>query len=277
MRVLLRHLWVLTTEELYDLLGRKRAVLSLALYIGVLGFSMHWFSRLQQRFEPVTDLVKAGPKLDVLRQQLSGYGLEGTLDFVVELSRYPASLWMFQIFSLLALPAIVGLVSCDMVAMDIDRGTLRFVLQRSSRLAYYLAKCLAHTALFVGLQFISVAGLIVMCAVTNAQFNVGDYLRLGALYFGVAVPFIFFLVASTEWVSSWSRRPMSAIVRLNVLWMVFFVVLGWEPLLSPLTSYSLIGLVLPFDRYLLESAASLLAWGAGFALIGLGGFLRRSV
>ena len=277
MGVFWRHLWVLTTEELYDLVWRRRSCISLILYLLVLCAAMYWFSRAQTRFEPVTNILAAAPQLEELRFHLSKFGLQDTLDFIVELSRYPASLWMFQIFSLLWLPTLVGLVSCDMVSIDIDRGTLRFVLQRSSRLAYYLSKGLAHLLLFITLQAISMIGLIVLCILTSKGFELQDYLTLGFRYFLISIPFIVFVVASTEWVSSWSRKPMSAILRLNILWVVFFVLLGWYPDLSPLTQRSLIGLVLPFEQYGLLSAGSLLAWGAGFALLGLVGFVRRDV
>ena len=70
---------------------------------------------------------------------------------------------------------------------------------------------------------------------------------------------------------------MSAIVRLNVLWVVFFILLGWWPHLSPLASTSMVGLFLPFDRYMWSSIGALTAWGSGFAALGLAGFLRRDV
>lgn len=277
MRVFCRHLWVLTTEELRDLVWRRRSSISLVLYLVVLCAAMYWFSRAQSRFEPVTNILAAAPQLEELRFQLAKYGLQDTLDFIVELSRYPASLWMFQLFSMLWLPTVVGLVSCDMVSIDIDRGTLRFVLQRSSRLAYYLSKGLAHLLLFVGLQAISMIGLIVICAMTATNFELGDYLTLGARYLLVSIPFIVFVVASTQWVSSWTRKPMSAIVRLNILWVIFFVLLGWNADLSPLSQRSLVGLMLPFQTYGATSAISLIAWGMIFAVLGLIGFVRRDV
>ncbi|MFM1847320.1 MAG: hypothetical protein RL417_794, partial [Pseudomonadota bacterium] len=125
MQVFWRHLWVLTTEELFDLVGRKRSALTLILYLIVLIAAMYWFSRAQQRFEPVTNVLAAAPQIEELRFQLSKFGLQDTVDFLIELSRYPAALWMFQLFSLLWLPTVVGLVSCDMISIDIDRGTLR--------------------------------------------------------------------------------------------------------------------------------------------------------
>jgi hypothetical protein len=277
MRVFLRHLWVLTTEELFDLAGRKRSMLTLLLYLVVLVSAMYWFSKVQRHFEPVTNVLAAAPQIEELKQMLQKFELEDTVDFIIQLSHYPAALWMFQLFSLLWLPTVVGLVSCDMVAIDIDRGTLRFVLQRSSRLAYYLAKLMAHFLLFAGLQLVGMIGLVAICGVTVAQFKLADYAGLGALYFTVAVPFIFFVVASTAWVSSWTRKPMSAIVRLNVLWVVFFIMLGWWPHLSPLASTSMVGLFLPFDRYMWSSVGALTAWGSGFAALGLAGFLRRDV
>jgi hypothetical protein len=277
MTTLLRHLWVLATEELYDLLRRKRAVFTLIFYLVILALAVQWFSRLQLRFEPITNVLAAAPQLERLRAQLAQLGLAGTLDFIVELSRYPASLWMFQVFTLLWLPTIVGLVSCDMVAMDIDRGTLRFVLQRSSRLAYYAAKTLAHAALFIGLQLVSFFGLVGWCWFSTPNFALADYVSLSGRYFAVSIPFILFVVASTEWISSWSRRPMSAIIRLNVLWVVFFALLGWRTVLSPLGPHATVGLVLPFAEYFWGSLTSFLGWGFGFAALGLLGFLRREV
>lgn len=277
MQIFIRHLWVLATEELLDLLRRKRAVFTLIFYLIALVLAMQWFSRLQLRFEPITDVLAATPTMERLRMQLGQLGLAGVLDLIVELSRYPASLWMFQIFSLLWLPTIIGLVSCDMVAMDIDRGTLRFVLQRSSRLAYYVAKTLAHVGLFIALQFVSLLGLIALGWLTAPQFGLADYLSLSARYFAVSVPYIVFVVASTEWISSWSRRPMSAIMRLNVLWVVFFVVLGWRAAYSPLGPQATVGLILPFEEHSWRSAASFLGWALGFTVLGLVGFLRRDV
>jgi len=277
MKTLLRHLWVLATEEVYDLVRRKRALFTLIFYLVILMLAVQWFSRLQLRMEPLTNVLAAGPQLERLRAQLDQLGLAGALDFIIELSRYPASLWMFQVFTLLWLPTIVGLVSCDMVAMDIDRGTLRFVLQRSSRLAYYAAKTVAHAALFIGLQLVSFLGLIGWCWFSSPHFALADYVGLSARYFAVSIPFILFVVASTEWISSWSRRPMSAIIRLNVLWVIFFALLGWRTALSPLGPDGTVGLVLPFAEYFWGSIASFLGWAVGFAAIGLVGFLWREV
>ena len=277
MRIGLLHFFVLTWEELRELAFRRRSFLSLLLYFGILALCVWGLADLQARMGPAGALLQDPTALDHLRGQLAERGWEDSFHVLLEVAQYPASIWIFQAFCILWFPTLVALVSCDMIAVDIQRGTLRFVLQRSGRIVFYLSKLVAHFLLFVILQLGSVAALIGFASWGAKGFALTDFIEIAWRYFAVFMPFLFFLVTSTAWISSASRRPLNALLKIHLLWLLFIALLFVWPWLSPLESGYTIGLILPFGQYLWPTVMSMSVWGGIFALLGLIGFIWRDV
>ena len=208
---------------------------------------------------------------------LNRLGAKEAFELFLQLSRLPTTLWIFQLFSLLWFPTLVALVSCDCIALDVYRGTLRFILSRASRPAYYFGKLISHLALYCVLQFVSLATVLIYSACVMNDFKVRPYLSLAIEYFLVFIPFLFCTVAATQWISSMSRRPMNALIRIHVLWVAFIFVVAIVPWASPLWGEIALGLFAPFGQYPLWSVIGYSIWGSIFTLAGLIWFMRRDV
>jgi ABC-type transport system involved in multi-copper enzyme maturation permease subunit len=185
-------------------------------------------------------------------------------------------LWIFQMFSLLWFPTLVALVSCDAIALDVYRGTLRYVLLRSTRSSYFAAKMVSHFVLYAVLQALSLVVVLVYSLWDGSQ-GKAESLRLAVQYFIVFLPFLWCVLAATLFMSSFARRPMNALIRIHVLWVAFIFIVAVEPWASPLWSKLVLGLFVPFDNYPLMTAVGYTLWGALFSLVGLLIFKRRDV
>jgi ABC-type transport system involved in multi-copper enzyme maturation permease subunit len=274
----IRHVLILTQEELRDLILRKRAMMSLFAYVWVIGFVVLGLVYVEERLRPSIGFFRneAGARNQALDwANENGFGELARI--IGELGGWPSSVVISQVLFLLWFPTLVALVSCDMVAIDVYRGTLRFLLLRTSRLAYYFSKLLAHFLLYLMLYGITVVALIVVSAARDPLFSVALYARPMALNAMVLVAFLLFLVASTQFVSCWSAKPMNAVVRLHLLWIAFIGVLFIAPWASPFWSPISTGLVAPVFGHEWRTVLGMLVWTGISCVGGLTFFLRRAL
>jgi hypothetical protein len=262
MQLFLHQVYVLTVAELRELLWRRRSLLSLLLYSLIILLSAWLLFKVHGTMgseHAVVDL--RSPDHADLAAMLDKLGARET----------------FEIFSLVWFPTFVGLVSCDSIALDVYRGTLRFVLLRSSRLAYYFSKLISHVILYVVLQFLSLVAVVFYSASAIEGFDTQEAIKLALKYFIVFIPFLWCVVAATQWISSWSRRPMNALIRVHVMWVAFMFIVAFVPWASPLWSKIGMGLFVPFDNYPGLTFIGYSAWGLFFTILGVLFFVRRDV
>lgn len=277
-QLLLHQVSVLTLAELRELLWRRRSLLSLILYALIILLSAWLLFKAHGTLGAGRGSVNLdSPEHGDLAAALDRMGARGLFLILLRLGDLPAALWIFQIFSLFWFPTLVGLVSCDCIALDVYRGTLRFVLLRSSRAAYYLAKLCSHFVLYAVLQFVSLGMVLLYISLAVPDVHFASALQLAIQYFLVFLPFLWCVVAATQLVSSWSSRPINALIRIHVLWIAFIFMLALFPWASPLWSKWVLGLFVPFDNYPIMSVFGYCAWGAFFSLLGMLFFLRRDV
>lgn len=273
-----RQIWVLTVEELRELVLRKRAMLSLLMYFFALAVSIWLILRLSLVVEVDFSRIDLNlPQFKPLRELLSKTGLLPYANSLFQLSSCPALLWIFQMFSVLWLPSLVALVSCDMVAIDIYRGTLRFLLLRTSRLAYFVSKLLSHALLYLVLHAASILAVIAVSLYYSSQFSLVATLLLALKYLLTIFPFILFVVAATLWVSCWSRGPMGAIIKLHVLWLLVIIVSAYAPAWTPFDFNLLVGMFVPFENYPIISVAGYLFWTLCISTVSWLGFAWRDL
>lgn len=270
---------ILAKEELRDLLFRRRAMLSLLLYIGVIVVVVISLALIENRLMPTMAVFRQdSPERQALLEQVARYGWRSEFELVLKIGALPGPVVIMQLFSLLWFPTLVALVSCDMLAIDIYRGTLRFLLGRTGRSTYFFGKFAAHYLLYFLLQLFTLAALFAACLSSVANFNAAEYLSALLSYFGVFLVFLWFVVATTQFISCWSSRPMNAVIRLHLLWVVFVAAVFIYPKASPLNGEIVLGLVAaPFQGAGLKSAAHLSLWALGFTLAGLLLFRRRAL
>lgn len=273
-----RHVMVLGEEEFRDLVLRKRSILSLTLYLGVIGVVMLALTYIEERLRPSLGLFSVGGgQRNRLFEWAQMNGFEELARVVVEVGSWPSSIVIAQAMFLLWFPTLVSLVSCDMIAIDVYRGTLRFLLLRTTRVAYFVAKTLAHLMLYGLLYALSVAVLLVLSAIRDPGFEIGRYLYALSRMSFVMVPYLVFLVASTQFVSCWSSKPMNAVLRLHLLWVLFLGVAFFVPWASPLWPTISLGLIAPVFGYQWLAAAGMVAWTVLFMLSGWLFFRRRAL
>lgn len=278
MQLFLHQLAVLTFAELRELLWRRRSLLSLVLYALIILLSVWLLFKVHSTIGTGRGSIDLdSPEHSDFASTLDKMGAREIFRTFLKLSDLPPALWIFQIFSLVWFPTLVGLVSCDSIALDVYRGTLRFVLLRSSRSAYYFSKLLSHFVLYAVLQALSLVMVLgySLAAVPGTKF--GQAFTLALEYFIVFLPFLWCVVAATQFVSSFSRRPMNALIRIHVLWIAFIFVVALVPWASPLWIKILVGLFVPFDNHPLVSAFGYSVWAMLFTLLGSVFFLRRDV
>ncbi len=273
-----RHVAVLTEEELRDLLLRRRAMLSLLLYLAVIGAVMLSLTYVEERLRPSLGFFNDGngERNRLLEwAQLNGFG--DLARIIAELGSWPSPVVISQFLFLLWFPTLVALVSCDMIAIDVYRGTLRFVLLRTTRLAYFVSKTVAHLILYLILYVISIAVLLVLSVFRDPLFRIEWYARPVLLMAVAMVPFLLFLVASTQFVSCWSSKPMNAVVRLHLLWVLFFGLVFFIPWATPLWPKISLGLIAPFFGHQWLAIGGMLGWSALFGGCGWLLFRRRAL
>ena len=269
---------ILTLEELHDLLFRRRAMISLILYFLGIGGLVVLIGYLEKRvFTAMPAMADAQTMLPIIRQQMHQFGLGREIDLILRLKDLPGAALIIHILSLLWYPSLVSLISCDMVATDIYRGTLRFLLTRTGRTTYYFSKMAAHFFFYVVIQLLTLLAVYLTCAYAAADFNAKAYLATIAMCMKVFLPYLLFVVATTQYVSCSADKPARVILKLHSLWALFIVLAWLAPLASPLNGEIVLGLIAPFGEHGLLTARMLCLWATGFTAFGLWSLWRRAL
>lgn len=267
--------FLLLVEEMRDLFFRKRVVLGLLLYGLIFSSLFYSLAKMETLFENKVGLSLQNEEF--LFQIISELRIPNAYEIVQELGNFPILILVFQLLVVMNLPLIVPFMSNDMLTTDIYRGTLRFLTLRSSRLAYYVSKLLAHVLLYLGIVGLTYVALLIVVAVFHTEFLGLDYLW-GALDCLVAtLPFIFGLVAGTQLISSICKKPFTALFMCELFWVLNLFILGWEPETSFFHASTLIGTIIPMSSYTPESALRASTWGLGFFTLGYLWFLKREI
>lgn len=265
----------LAREEVIDLLRRPRALLSLILHLGMVLLTVKAFLRVDVE---VSSVVSRDDRVAVMVSELlSKLSIVSSQNMATELLSWPLSLPLLQFLLVLWLPTFVTLVSCDMVSTDLSRGTLRFILNRSTRRAYYVSKYLAHCFFHILLQALIFVLFVGATLAITHDVPVDRLFRPALTLFVLSVPYLCFLVAVTEAVSCLSKRPFVAILLLHIFWSVVVGVIIFvrnQPLLR--WEYFL-GLIVPFQGYGADSFVAFSVWGFALLIIGMLNFQRREV
>jgi ABC-type transport system involved in multi-copper enzyme maturation permease subunit len=253
-------------------------VLTLLVYAGFLALSLWLLVSLEKQLGPtqsvLAELIARGAEFDAL---LAQFHLTNAKSLILYLVRIPNSVWLFQLFTILWYPVLVTLMSYDCISHDAGRGSLRFLLQRVSRPAYFLSKFLSHTLVYLFLQGIALTLLLFISSQMIDGFTMSAYGPSSLRYFIVFIPYLCCFLASAVWISSTTKRSGIALIRLHLLW-IYFVLIGVKfPWATPLTSDVTLGLMMPEFGYGLIACVGFFGWMLGFLLLGLIPFARRDL
>lgn len=267
---------LLAFEELRDIFTRKRTVVAFVLYLAVIFLSLYSARELFTNLNLSGLLRLTSDEFQALRAELT-QAIPTKWQLIFEtMSPIPAPLWILQLVSVSLLPSIVALVSSDMVSMDINRGTIRYLLLRTSRADYFFSKFVAHFTLYVVMHLSAVVVLMVLM-LTQSRWVFAEWGGALLTLIGMILPFIALCVALSHWVSSWTRHPFVALVVIHLAWTVFAVALYWIPHVSPLHGDYLLGIFVPLWLYVTQSAIAFSVWTVGLLTLGYLGFSAKDV
>lgn len=275
---LLHQTLVIAADELRDVASRWRTIIAVGLTIALSLFVALSISKIESTLGTPIDLNKmlddTRPSfhqffITIGKAELIPYFERELLPLLYQIASFPLALWLTQIYLACMIPSIAAFVSSDMIAGDLQRGTLRFLLLRSRRSSYLLGKVLAHAVLY-GAVFEMTLLITAACLGLFGKFGVVQTLTQWLVPLSVTgIPFVVMSVTVTGWVSALLRRPFTVLLLVHVVWLLFIVMLPLAPHLSPLSPDVMVGLLVPRGKAVWISAAASLAWSAVFIILGL--------
>ncbi|MCB0332948.1 MAG: ABC transporter permease subunit [Bdellovibrionales bacterium] len=241
-------LWILTLDELGQLLRRKRALIAFLLYILVVGLVIYGFSSVDSsitQFLEERSVHKPKGK-DLLAHAGNFPGRE----VVAQLLDWPITFVLFQFFAALWMSELIAMVSCDVISRDRERGSLRFLFLRTTREAYFFSKFVAHFLLYAGIHCFSLGLLAIFSLLLSDELTFFGVLHPFLSYSWSLMPLLALTLALTIFASSVSRSIVGTLMIIHLLWIPLLILVTWEVI--PLFSWKMIaGIVAPFGNYAL--------------------------
>jgi len=270
-----RQMSILTLDEFKQLLLRKRAIFALILYTGML-FLVFWgISRsrvlMMDAVKQMKIPLQPAEKM-VIEQSLKQFSIPEPWIQKVPIMGAALPLLVYFILSLCTIPFLIPMVSCDMISLDLFRGTQRFLLFRVSRTAYFWSKTLAHFVLYLLVQSVVLLMLYGFCffyarEVFSLKFF-WDSLHLTLRLIPVIVVFLAFI----QLISSQIANPVKSLIVSNVGLLVMVILLALKPQLS-LFYHPLWGGLFTYKTVsLMKSVLGFGAWSVFFWGISFGFF-----
>ena len=257
----IRHIFLLSREELLDLWGRRRALLSIALYLCFVALSIYGLRQIDDTIQQV--LQRAGAPASSTEELIKLLSQLEQKNLLARLLEWPIAYPLFQFFSLLVLPTLVALTSCDLISTDLSRGTLRFLMLRTTRAAYFFSKFLSHCFIYFVLHLVAVVLLTLTLLSFTESVTFADCMEPMLFSIGLMIPFILFLVATTQCVSTFTKRAFSTLLLLHILWL-FVIPVTANLLPLGMSAEVFAGLIAPFDGLGLEATGVLSGWAVAF-------------
>lgn len=266
----------LFVEELKDLFLRRRALFSLIIHAIILAVFVTTLSATEKRILPQMEMFQEGsPQRQALMARVQEAGVAPLVELLIVLGSLPGPAVMLQVLSLFWFPTLVALVSADMVSTDLGRGTLRYLVTRTSRTTYFLSKLLAHFFLYFVMHLFTFVALYYVCAYSAGDFNSARYIHWLTIYFAVFLPYLWLTVAVTIFISCATSDPAKSVRRVHLLWFIFLALIYFAPEFTPLNGRILLGYLRPTEGRELYTAWTTGCWALLFTVLGLVVLKRR--
>lgn len=254
-------------DELIQIYFRRRALLSLIIYFILIAIVMRVFIAIQSRIA-----LTMGPDQlyeavrEALDQQVTGVDLSRYLNIADQVKGLPLSLVLMQLFSFLWLPTLISLLSCDIISLDVSRGTIRFLLLRATRSSYLFGRVAAHTLAGLIIHALTMIFLYLLSVYFAPGHKLAEFWSVCLLYLWVALPFLFLSVAISALVSSFTRRTLVSLLLIQVVWLALMLALRVHPLLSPFQEVLVVGFFNPQGGEYWYAVGGFWVWGILFYL-----------
>jgi len=202
-----QRIWTIIQFELTRLFGSKRGVVILG------AFSCIWFLIYYYLISSAADLVSSGSFKDIVISVFGELNLLNILEWgIPQLSVY----WIVAMY---LLPVFALLFSCDQTCSDRERGTLRFILLRTTRSELLIGRFIGQVLIVSILITITLSASLILALTKGQSISIND-LGLACKVLGnlilVTLPFI----ASMSLINSFVKSAKMSIVTYILLYVL---------------------------------------------------------
>ncbi|MEW6996183.1 ABC transporter permease subunit [Colwelliaceae bacterium BS250] len=215
----LSRMWCLAKFELIRLFFTKSGLLSLAV------FSTIWFGILYYLVASAVDIMYNSEFKSLAQSLFGGFGLS-------ELFNWPvAELAVFWLVALYSFPFFALIISSDQTCADRDRGTLRFISLRATRLEIIFGRFLGQVIIIAILIALTLLATLIMAGFRDLSLLTNGVAIASNLFFELIIIVLPFIALMTFF-NSFTKSSRAALG----LCTLFFGVL---PLIISLIAYQL--------------------------------------
>jgi ABC-type transport system involved in multi-copper enzyme maturation permease subunit len=156
---IISRVWAITLFELTRLFGSKRGLIVLST------FSLIWFLVLYYIIGSATDFIYTNTFKNLT------YQIFGELDLLTLLEWQLPELTIYWLISAYILPFFTLIFTCDQTCSDRERGTLRFILLRSSRAELLYGRFLGQLLIISILVSITLIASLVFASFAHQEIS----------------------------------------------------------------------------------------------------------
>ncbi len=199
--------------ELTRLFGSKRGLVTIA------AFSCVWFLIYYYLISSAADLVSSPTFKDIAQQVF------GRLDLLQVFSWGIPQLSVYWLIAVMLLPLFALLFACDQTCSDRERGTLRFILLRTTRSELLLGRFIGQTFILAILIAVTLMVSIVL-ALTNDLSVSTEQLGIALKVYGNLMIVVLPFVASMSLINSFVKSAKMSIVTYILLYVLGGIVIN---------------------------------------------------
>lgn len=205
---------ILAVDEVTRLVTTRRGLLSLT------GFLLLWLAVLHYGILPAASFFSGATDSGFSDLLLPQLGLSAW-------QQWPApALAVYWVVSLYLLPFLAILTAADQTASDRDRGTLRYLVMRCSRLEIYLGRFLGQCMILILVILATLASVVAIVAVKSPEFLPAVMARSPVVIVNLVL-LILPYIALMALVSAMARSARQATLFAVIIWISVSLLVGF--------------------------------------------------
>lgn len=205
---------LIAQDEILRLLSTRRGLVAL------LGFLLIWAAVLNYGILPAAALFDGADEAGLIEFLLGRLGLEAW-------QQWPApALAVYWVVSLYLLPFMALVTSADQTASDRSRGTLRFVVLRSTRQEVFLGRFLGQCIVLLLVILVTLGSVLVVIALNSADLLSASMARTPVIVVNLVL-LVLPYIALMAWVSVMARSARQATLYAVIVWLCVSLLVSW--------------------------------------------------